>query len=139
MVRNVLTTLCSASPYRDCLCSVGAGRNGVSRSRKERTCQVRASRTSLLRLLLTEEHRGDFIVPQTNHTFNSYFHAVMYYKLILCCVHTLTDKSGIVLHKSDDAVVVLGIGIAYPSALYHFQRFQTDFYRFNPFAFNGGG
>ena len=45
----------------------------------------------------------------------------MYYKLILCCVHTLTDKSGIVLHKSDDAVVVLGIGIAYPSALYHFQ------------------
>ena len=48
----------------------------------------------------------------------------MYYKLILCCVHTLTDKFGIVLHKSDDAVVVLGIGIAYPSALYHFQRFQ---------------
>lgn len=43
---------------------------------------------------------------------------------MLCCVHPLTDKSGIVLHKSDDAVVVLGIGIAYPSALYHFQRFQ---------------
>ena len=71
-----------------------------------------------------KEHRGDFIVPQTNHAFKSYFHIVLYYRLILCCVHPLTDKSGIVLHKPDDAVVVLGIGIAYPSALYHFQRFQ---------------
>ena len=41
---------------------------------------------------------------------------------MLCCVHPLTDKFGIVLHKPDDAVMVLGIGIAYPSALYHFQR-----------------
>ena len=86
-----------------------------------------------------KEHRGDFIVPQANHTFKSYFHIILYYRLILCCVHPLTDKFGIVLHKPDDAVVVLGIGIAYPSALYHFQRFQTDFYRFNPFAVNGGG
>ena len=31
------------------LCSVGAGRNGVSRSRKGKTCQVRASRQTPLR------------------------------------------------------------------------------------------
>ena len=49
MVKNVLTELCSSSPFRGCLCSVGAGRNGVSRSRKGKTCQVRASRQTPLR------------------------------------------------------------------------------------------
>ncbi|WP_444979435.1 hypothetical protein [Capnocytophaga canimorsus] len=44
MIKNVLTELCPSSPFRGCSCSVDAGRNGVSRSRKGKTCQVRASR-----------------------------------------------------------------------------------------------
>ena len=38
MVKNVLTELCSSSPFRDCSCSVDADRNGVSRSRKGKMC-----------------------------------------------------------------------------------------------------
>ena len=48
VLKNVLTELCSSSPFRDCSCSVDADRNGVSRSRKGRTCQVRASRQTPL-------------------------------------------------------------------------------------------
>jgi len=70
-----------------------------------------------------EQHR-DLVVPYIYHAFNSYFHIVRCYRLMLCYVHPLLYQSGIVLHKSDDAVVVLGVGVAHPSALYHFQRFQ---------------
>ena len=48
-LKNVLTALCSASPFRGRSCNVGAYRNGVSRSRNRRTCQVHASRQSPLR------------------------------------------------------------------------------------------
>ena len=40
----------------------------------------------------------------------SFFNTILYYRLILCYFHPLTDKFGIVLNKSDDAVVVIGIG-----------------------------
>src|SRR5574344_607283 len=52
MIKNVLTELCSSSLFRGCSCSVGAGRNGESRSRKGNTCQVRASRQTPLRSFL---------------------------------------------------------------------------------------
>jgi len=52
VVKNVLTKLCCASPFRGHSYSVGAGRNGGSRSRKGKTCQVRASRQSPLHSVL---------------------------------------------------------------------------------------
>ena len=51
VIRSVLIKFCSSSPFRDCLYSVGAGRSGESRSRKGRTCQVRAFRQLLYNLL----------------------------------------------------------------------------------------
>ena len=73
-----------------------------------------------------KKHRGDFIVPQANHAFKSYFHVVQYYnyRLILCCVHPLTDKAHVTVHKGDDAVVVLGVLVAYATALHHLKGFQ---------------
>ena len=71
-----------------------------------------------------KEHRGDFIVPQTNHAFNSYFHTIGYYRLILCRFHPLADKVHVAVHKVYNAVVVLGIGIVQATTLHHLQSFQ---------------
>ncbi len=144
MVKNVLTELCSSSPFRGCLCSVGAGRNGVSRSRKGKTCQVRASRQTPLRsfsIPLTrceseevhkfKEHRGDCIIPHTNHTFNSYFHINVVLGVMLCRFHPLTDKVGVLVHKVYDALVIFGVLVVLAVALHHFEGSQVHLYGFN--------
>ncbi len=143
MVKNVLTELCSSSPFRGCLCSVGAGRNGVSRSRKGKTCQVRASRQTPLRSFtpLTrceseevhkfKEHRGDCIIPHTNHTFNSYFHINVVLGVMLCRFHPLTDKVGVLVHKVYDALVIFGVLVVLAVALHHFEGSQVHLYGFN--------
>ena len=44
--------------------------------------------------------------------------------LILCCAlhsHPLADKVHIAVHKVDNAVVVLGIGVAYTTTLHYFE------------------
>ncbi len=143
MVKNVLTELCSSSPFRGCLCSVGAGRNGVSRSRKGKTCQVRASRQTPLRSLIPltrceseevhkfKEHRGDCIIPHTNHTFNSYFHINVVLGVMLCRFHPLTDKVGVLVHKVYDALVIFGVLVVLAVALHHFEGSQVHLYGFN--------
>ena len=85
------------------------------------------------------EHRGDFIVPQTNHAFNSYFHTIGYYRLILCRFHPLADKVHVAVHKVYNAVVVLGIGIVQATTLHHFQCLQGNLHRFYALAVNGCG
>ena len=144
MVKNVLTELCSSSPFRGCLCSVGAGRNGVSRSRKGKTCQVRASRQTPLRSFSIpptrceseevhkfKEHRGDCIIPHTNHTFNSYFHINVVLGVMLCRFHPLTDKVGVLVHKVYDALVIFGVLVVLAVALHHFEGSQVHLYGFN--------
>ena len=57
---------------------------------------------------------------------------------MLCCVHPLTDKVDIVVHKVDDAVVIFGVGITQTSALHYLKSLQGYFYRLDALAVNGG-
>ena len=59
-----------------------------------------------------KEHRGDCIIPHTNHTFNSYFHIIVVLGLMLCRFHPFADKVGVLVHKGDDAVVMFGVLVA---------------------------
>ena len=43
-----------------------------------------------------------------------------------CRNHQLPYLLGIAFHKGDDAVVVFGVGVAYATALHHFQCPQID-------------
>lgn len=70
--------------------------------------------------------------------FVSYVVSIFYNINVLCC-HPFTDKAFILVHKFDDAVVVFGVLIAYPTTLQDFQRFERHFYRFYPFAVYAGG
>ena len=100
--------------------SVGAGRNGGSRSRKGKTCQVRASRQSPLPPVLTALTRCKvrrfptnsmnivgFYRPTDNHAFNSYFHTIGYYRLILCRFHPLADKVHVLCSQGLQCTVVV--------------------------------
>ena len=69
-----------------------------------------------------KEHSGDFIVPQANHAFNSYFHIIIVLGFILCCFpHSLADKVHVAVHKVDNAVVVFGVGVAYATTLHYLE------------------
>ena len=56
--------------------------------------------------------------------FLSLFPYHVYFEVYKSSTHPLADKFGIALYKTDDAVVVFGIGIAYTSALYHLECCQ---------------
>lgn len=144
MVKNVLTELCSSSPFRGCLCSVGAGRNGVSRSRKGKLVkfvllgkllyalsQFPLTRCESEEVHKFKEHRGDCIIPHTNHTFNSYFHINVVLGVMLCRFHPLTDKVGVLVHKVYDALVIFGVLVVLAVALHHFEGSQVHLYGFN--------
>jgi len=83
------------------------------------------------------EQCRDFIVPQANHAFNSYFHIILVLGFMLCRFHPFTDKIGVLVHKGDDALVVFGVGVAYSTTLHHFKGFQANFNRFYALAFYG--
>ena len=59
-----------------------------------------------------KEQGRDFIIPHTNHTFNSYFHIIVVLGLMLCRFHPFADKVGVLVHKGDDAVVMFGVLVA---------------------------
>ena len=59
-----------------------------------------------------KEQCRDFIVPHTNHAFNSYFHINVVLGLMLCRFQPLTDKIGVLVHKVYDALVVFCVLVA---------------------------
>ena len=78
-----------------------------------------------------KEHRGDCIIPHTNHTFNSYFHINVVLGVMLCRFHPLTDKVGVLVHKVYDALVIFGVLVVLAVALHHFEGSQVHLYGFN--------
>ena len=62
--------------------------------------------------------------PIISVCFLSLFPYHVYFEVYKSSTHPLADKFGIALYKTDDAVVVFGIGIAYTSALYHLECCQ---------------
>ena len=86
-----------------------------------------------------EEHFGNLSVSKEYHTFKSYFHiALLLLDCPLRCLHPLTDKVDVAVYKIDDAVVILGVGIAHASALNHLEGLQRHLYRLDALAVNGG-
>ena len=78
-----------------------------------------------------KEHSGDYIVPHTNSAFNSYFHAIVVFGVMLCRFHPLTDKVGVLVHKVYDALVIFGVLVVLAVALHHFEGSQVHLYGFN--------
>ena len=78
-----------------------------------------------------KEQGGDFIVPHTNHAFDSYFHINVVLGVMLCRFHPLTDKVGVLVHKVYDALVIFGVLVVLAVALHHFEGSQVHLYGFN--------
>ena len=78
-----------------------------------------------------KEQCRDFIVPHTNHAFNSYFHINVVLGVMLCRFHPLTDKVGVLVHKVYDALVIFGVLVVLAVALHHFEGSQVHLYGFN--------
>ena len=87
-----------------------------------------------------DEHFGQILMPSENHIFYFHFHIYIYYVVIQSCrLHPLPYLFGIAFYKGDDAVMVFGVGVAYATALYHFQRPQIHFHRFDALSVNPCG
>ena len=98
-----------------------------------------------------EETDNDLVclaVPLVDNALNLYCHNlgvlavegadVLPPWLNLCCFHSLSDDVCVAVHKAHDAVVILGVLIAYTSALCYTELLEVKLYRLYSLPIDSG-